>query len=148
MKKLSLLLAIVGVIFTIGCSKAPKTDIIEQVTDPHVRYESPKLRKWLKFEFINYIKRDDGLIEFEARFSNISSKNRNLSYKVQWKDQNGFMQKTLISRWIYTQVEARRNLVIHGISPSIKSSDFIITLQQPTKNDKLRKDSYHKRYSN
>lgn len=148
MKKTSFLLIVVSMLFAMGCSKSPNVNVPQTVTDPHVRYESPKVQRWLKLDFINYLKRDDGLIEFEARFVNISTKNKNVIYKIHWRDGNGFAQKSLMSRWIFTRVEPNRGLVVHGISPNMKSSDFVISLQDPRRVDKHRQDSYHRRYSN
>ena len=137
---------LIATIFFVGCSKAPVVN--QSFSDPHVSIESPSIYKWLKFDFINYVKRDDGLIEFEARFTNFEDKNKLIAYKIFWTDENGFSQKTLMSKWTYTSVEARRNLVIHGISPNAKSKDFMVVLQEPTKDDALREGSYNKRYSN
>lgn len=146
-KKFQFLLLIASVMFFIGCANQQAT-INQSFTDPHVRVENPSLYNWLKFDFINYVKRDDGLIEFEARFTNFSNVNKTISYKINWRDLNGFTKKTLMSRWSFTEVEARRALVIHGISPDVKTSDFEVVLQEPTSDDKLREDSYHKQYSN
>ncbi len=147
MKKFSLLLAMASFLLFSGCTQQPQVTN-PGLTDPHVRYESPRLHNWLKFNFINYIQRKDGLREFEAQFVNNSPYNKTLTYKVQWKNENGFVQKTLMSRWIRTEVEAKRSLVIHGISPNAKSSDFVILLQEPSRDDALRKDAYRNRYSN
>lgn len=147
MRKMSLLLISASIFFLAGCANNTAT-INQGLSDPHIRFENPYLHKWLKFEFVNYVQRKDGLLEFEARFVNYSSVNKTLAYKINWKNENGFVQKTLMSRWVFAEVEAKRSLVIHGISPNSKSSDFEVILQEPTKDDNLRKDSYHKRYSN
>lgn len=114
--------------------------------DSHVKFNKDSL-KWLNVDFVNYITRDDGLIEFQAIFTNTSSSNKLLSYKINWKDENGFIQKTIMSKWTKTLIESGRNLSIRGISPSIKSKDFEIILQETTKDDEKRNDSYHKQYS-
>lgn len=146
MKNFIKVFLLVTAMLFVGCSKQP--DMNQSFTDPHVSIESPSIYEWLKFDFINYIKRDDGLIEFEARFTNFKDKNKLIAYKVFWTDENGFTQKTLMSKWTYASVESRRNLIIHGISPNAKSKDFTVVLQEPTKDDSLREGSYNKRYSN
>lgn len=136
---------LVAMLVFAGCSQkntaqnAPKTDL-------HI-IQSPNLHKWLRLDDINYVKRADNLIQFEAYFTNTSSSNKLVSYKVEWKDENGFRQKTIMSKWTKTLVESGRSLNIGGISPSDKSSDFVIILQEPTKDDNKREDSYHKRYA-
>ncbi len=145
MRKISLLLIVAFFTLFSGCSNQPIV-VDHQLSDPHVRYENPRLYKWLKFDFINYIQRDDGMLEFEARFINTSKFNKSLAYKVNWKNANGFIQKTLMSRWVFAEVETTRSFVVHGISPNPKSKDFEIILQEPTKDDALRKDSYRSTY--
>ena len=130
--------------FFAGCTEQPQ--IVQNISDPHVVIENSKLYDWLQFDTINYVKRDDGLIEVEARFRNFSDYNQLVAYKIDWMDANGFVQKSLLSKWTITQVEERRNLVIHGIAPSMKIQDFKIRLQKPTADDNLRKDSYHREY--
>ncbi|MSN96152.1 DUF1425 domain-containing protein [Campylobacter sp. FMV-PI01] len=152
MKNLKFLL--LGVLmFFVGCGGVNHMNVSKNmqaniITDPHVKFDDSSLFKWLKFEFINYIQRQDGLIEFEAVFKNNSKINKLLSYKIIWKDENGFTQKTIMSKWTKASIESGRFLNIHAISPSIKSKDFEIIIQEPTKDDNKRNDSYHKQYSN
>ncbi len=148
MKKFSLLLIVAFLAMFSGCTTQPRATINQNISDPHIRFENPRLYDWLKFEFVNYVQRKDGMLEFEARFVNYSLSNKTLAYKVNWKNENGFVQKTLMSRWVFAEVEAKRSLVIHGISPNAKSSDFEVILQEPTRDDSLRKDSYRSTYSN
>lgn len=130
-----------------GCA-SNQQEVGPRVTqDYRIQYDEKNLGSWLKFHGLNEARRADGLIEFEALFKNESSLNGLVSYKIEWKDENGFTQKTIMSKWTKTLVESGRMLSIHGISPSIKSQDFVIILQKPTSDDKKRDDSYHKRYS-
>lgn len=145
MSKFKLLLLAIALFF-VGCNQSPT--INQSFTDPHIRVENPSLYNWLKFDFVNYTIRKDGLLELEARFRNFSNYNKTIAYKIHYRDENGFTQKTLMSKWTFTEVESRRDLVIHGISPNAKSADFVIVLQEPTQDDKLREDAYHKRYAN
>lgn len=127
-----------------GCTQGPV--IAQQISDPHVVIENPSLYEWLEFDTINYIRRDDGMLQFEAAFRNFSDRKRVLAYRVDWYDENGFAIKTILSKWTIVQVEERRNLIIHGISPTDKTQDFKIRLQKPTSDDDLRKNSYHQEY--
>lgn len=139
------ILLVAMLVFT-GCAQQNSQNFAQKM-DSHI-IQSPNLGKWLRLDDLNYAKRSDNLIQFEAYFTNTSSSNRLVSYKVEWKDENGFTQKTIMSKWTKTLVESGRTLSIGGISPSVKSADFVIFLQEPTKDDKKRDDSYHKRYAN
>ncbi len=127
-----------------GCNQGPT--ITSQITDPHVLVENSSLYGWLNLETINYVKRSDEMLEFEASFRNISEWNRVLAYRIDWYDENGFSIKTILSKWTVVEVEQRRNLIIHGISPTNKTTNFKIRLQVPTSDDDLRKNNYHYEY--
>ena len=116
--------------------------------DSHILTENSNLNKWLELEKVNYFKRKDGLLVVEAKFRNLASSNKNVAYKIDWINENGFTQKSILSRWIVSEVESNRSFIIKGISPSIKVSDFEIRLQEPTSDDKNRKNSYHSEYQN
>lgn len=145
MKKIILLLAIFSALIFSGCNQN-KVSVNNQITDPHVLIENESIYNWLQLERVNYFTREDGLMEVEARFRNFSNLNKVLAYKISWMDKNGFVEKTILSKWTITKVEERRGLIIHGIAPSMKIKKFEIRLQEPTKDDNLRKDSYHNEY--
>lgn len=145
MKKIIVLFALFAAMFFSGCNQN-KVSINNQITDPNVIIENESIYNWLQLDKVNYFTRDDGLMEVEARFRNFSDSNKVLAYKINWMDKNGFIEKTILSRWTITQVEERRALIIHGIAPSMKIKSFEIRLQEPTKDDGLRKDSYHNEY--
>lgn len=148
MKKIYIAL-VLGVIFFSGCSQKNKDiEVAYSYNNFHIHVQDAGIYKWLKLQRFNDVAREDGLIEFEAMFVNTSNVNKNFAYKVLWYNDKGMSEKTLSSRWIYTQVEANRNLVIKGISPSMKSADYEILLNSFTKDDLERKSSYHKKYSN
>lgn len=147
MKKISIfLITIISLVFFNGC--AQQADIKPRVTDPHIIVENTSLYNWLDLEKVNYFKRDDGLLVVEAKFKNYSTFNHKVAYKIDWIDKNGFTEKSILSRWVVAEVEQRRALVIKGIAPSIKITDFEIRLQNPTSDDANRKDSYHSDYQN
>lgn len=144
MNVLKWIVGLIAVAMFAGCVQP--VVINKTITDPHVIIENESIYDWLQFENVNYIQRDDGLIEVEAVFRNFTSNNKVLAYKIDWIDQNNFIQKSILSKWTIVKVEERRNLVIHGISPSMKVKDFRIRLQEPTDDDELRRDSYHYEY--
>lgn len=144
-RKIFYLISFLAVFILTGCNQN-RVSINNQISDPHVIVENPSLHKWLQLERVNYFERKDGLMEVEVKFRNFSDYNQLLSYRINWLDENGFVQKSILSRWVVSEVEERRSLVIHGIAPSIKVKSFEIRLQEPTKDDNLRRDSYHYEY--
>lgn len=146
-KRLISFLVIIGVMFFTACSQN-QLDLKPRISDSHVIVENSSLYDWLELEKVNYFKRSDGFLVIEAKFKNLNSFNKRVAYKIDWIDENGFTQKSILSRWINTEVEQNRSFVIHGIAPSIKVKDFEIRLQVPTNDDRKRKDSYHNEYQN
>ena len=141
------MITITSLLFFNGCAQTP-TDIKPRITDPHVMVENSSLYDWLELEKVNYFKREDGLLVVEAKFKNLSQFNKNIAYKINWIDKNGFTEKSILSRWVVATIEQKRALVIKGIAPSMKIVNFEIRLQKPTSDDKNRKDSYHYEYQN
>lgn len=148
MKKILLsFMMILSLSFFAGCVQS-QVDLTPRISDPHILVENPSLYDWLELEKVNYFKREDGLMVVEAKFKNLSQFNQKVAYKIDWMDKNGFTQKSILSRWIVSEVEQKRSFLIKGIAPSIKITDFEIRLQIPSSDDKKRKDSYHNQYQN
>lgn len=148
MKKTNLFLISILFIFLLNGCVENQIDLKPRINDSHVKIENSSLYEWLKLEKINYYKRKDGLLIVELKFNNISNFNKSLAYKIDWIDKNGFIEKSILSRWIVTKVEQKRSFIIHGIAPSTKIKDFEIKLQMPSHDDNHRKDSYHNEYQN
>jgi uncharacterized protein YcfL len=74
--------------------------------------------------------------------------NRNVAYKIDWIDKNGFIVKTILSKWKMATVEENRDFTINGVSPSNQIKDFVIRVQDTSRDDEQRKDSSHYEYQN
>lgn len=144
---LNMIVLLITITALSGCVQN-QVDLKPRIMDSHILTENSNLNKWLELEKVNYFKRKDSLLVVEARFKNLSSSNKNVAYKIDWIDENGFTQKSILSRWIVSEVEGNRSFVINGISPSVKVSDFEIRLQEASSDDKNRKNSYHSEYQN
>ena len=144
---LNMIVLLITITALSGCVQN-QVDLKPRIIDSHIIIENSRLNDWLELEKVNYFKRKDSLLVVEARFKNLSSSNKNVAYKIDWIDENGFTQKSILSRWIVSEVEGNRSFVINGISPSVKVSDFEIRLQEASSDDKNRKNSYHSEYQN
>lgn len=148
MKKIFLvIISVFSLCFFAGCTQN-QVDLSPRISDPHILVENPSLYNWLELQKVNYFKREDGLIVVEAKFKSLSHVNEKLAYKIDWMDKNGFTKKSILSRWIVSEVERGRSFIINAIAPSMKIENFEIRLQEPTSDDKQRKDSYHNQYQN
>lgn len=114
--------------------------------EPKIILQNKELAKWIFLEELNSNNKADGLLEIEARFINNSNSNEKLAYKIDWRDENGFTYKSILSKWIVVEVEENRELIIKGISPSIKVKDFRIRIQKPTADDSYRKNQNNNQY--
>ncbi len=153
MRKVFLLFFIVGFLGILGCS-TPARNAMQggnenaALNEPRVSIQDEGIQNWLQFEGINSVLRQDGFLEFEARFANTSNHGKRLAYKVEWRDENGFTIKTILSRWITADVEGRRKLIVRGISPNIKARDFLLIVDRPNYYDNLQKSPHRKEHRN
>lgn len=114
---------------------------VSKVKDPNFIVEDSDIYDTL--EFVNMAKRtkDDGLTEIQAVFKNYTKSNEKFAYRVDWFDEDGFVIDSIMSKWKVVEVEAKRNLVINALSPSIKAKDYKIRMQFISNDDKLRNNS-------
>ncbi|NLY04165.1 MAG: YcfL family protein [Campylobacter sp.] len=141
MREHLLSIATVALLFT-GCAISPE----ERLAEHNIIVEDSGIMRDFKIVSVVSKDRDDGLKEAQAVLKNDTSKNRKISYKVDWVDKDGFVQDSLLSKWKTVNVEAGRNAIISGISPSIDTSDFKIRINYPSKDDEKRIDSAHYEY--
>lgn len=128
-----LLSAIAGIVF-LGCGISPT----ERLKEHNIIVEDESIMDDFKIVSVVSKDRDDGLKEAQAVLKNSTNKNRLISYRVDWLDKDGFVRESLLSNWKTVNVEAKRDAVIGGISPSVNASDFKIRINYPTKDDKKR----------
>lgn len=148
-KSIFIKLFVVGLLFVFsGCAKNEDylINLEKFKSEPKIILQTEELAEWIFLEEINSYNRPDGLLEIEARFQNNSNSNEKLSYKIDWRDENGFTYKSILSKWIVVEVEENRKLIIKGISPSIKVRDFRIRIQKPTADDTYRKNQNNNQY--
>jgi len=130
-------------IFT-GCVK-------EELLVPK-KYENLIVDKQIyqKFHILNsvYKTKNDGLIVAEVNVKNISSSEESFTYKVDWKDIDGFDIQTIMSRWITVNVEPKRRAIISVVAPSAKAKQYIIHITTTSSFDEKRKNSYQYEYQN
>lgn len=85
-----------------------------------------------------------GLLKVEVDLMNISNFRGRVAYKVIWKDANGFTIDTIMSRWIYADIEPNRELHIRAIAPTPKATYHKIRVVEPKFSDEVNSYQYHK----
>jgi len=130
---------ILCIAFLTGCAQN-QVNVNSFDNESHINVRNKNIYSWFKLENIYSYARKDGLNLFEVRLTNVSSIQKNIMYKVNWLDSNGFTINTILSKWIEVEVEGNDTLKIKGISPSAKAVEFQIDLKVP-KNKKLQKNN-------
>ena len=111
---------------------------VKKVKDPNFTVEDSGIYDSL--EVVSEAKRvkDDGFTEIEVIFKNYTDSNEKIAYKIDWFDKDGFSVDTIMSKWKVIEVEAKRNMVIHAISPSVRATEYKIRMQFPSEDDEFR----------
>ncbi|WP_375724819.1 YcfL family protein [Arcobacter sp. KX21116] len=147
MKKIYLIITIISVMLFSGCAQK-EVKVEPKISDDSHIVIDKALDSWLKLEKLNYFQKSDGFWVVQARFKNTTYMNRNVAYKIDWIDKNGFIVKTILSKWKKATVEENRDFTINGVSPSNQIKDFVIRVQDTSRDDEQRKDSSHYEYQN
>lgn len=143
MRKKQLLRIIVGLfaaLFLIGCSSKTLTTSGTEYYNPHLIIENSSINGFLRLENIVDRVNNGGLMQIEARFVNTSNFNREVIYKVDWLDKDGFLIKNITTKWKRVLIQSNRNFVISTTSPNDKAVDYKIRINTPDSDDRARKD--------
>lgn len=123
-----LIMAFVAVLLS-ACN--PPVESSHSLKDSRVVVQTPDLYHWVQMDFINQIRHKDGLLEFEARFTNVTSyQQENLNYRIDWFDENGFLIKTILSNWKTVHFTPSGSISVKGIAPNPKAINYQIRLRQ------------------
>ena len=114
----------------IGCSsKEPKAS-------PHLDIEDSSVTSFLSLQSLNDRFTNGGMMEVEARFKNESSFNKDLLYKVDWFDKDGFLITNITTKWKRVVVQSKRDFNVRAVSPSDKAVNYKLRITTPDSDDK------------
>ncbi len=114
----------------IGCSpKEPKAS-------PHLDIEDNSVNSFLSLQSLNDRFTNGGMMEVEARFKNESSFNKDLLYKVDWFDKDGFLITNITTKWKRVVVQSKRDFNVRAVSPSDKAVNYKLRITTPDSDDK------------
>ncbi|MEA3289406.1 MAG: DUF1425 domain-containing protein [Campylobacterota bacterium] len=83
------------------------------------------------------------LIEME----NKTNYKQTVMYKIEWKNNQGFVEKTIMSRWIMVDVEPQRRFQMTSTAPTKYSDNYNVRILKPNSSDYKRKNSYQSEYT-
>lgn len=109
----------------------PPVESSHSLHDSRIVVQTQNLYNWMQMDFINQVRQQGDLIEFEARFSNVSSYQQdNVNYRIDWFDANGFMMKTILSSWQTAHFTPNGSISVKGIAPNPKAQSYQIRFKQ------------------
>ncbi len=100
--------------------------------DSRVTYKDVSLHEWLQLQSVKSRKNADGLLRFQAKFVNTVASDKSLLYRISWIDKEGFVQKSILSRWNKAVVKGNSFVYIDGISPNGNSRDYTLEVLNDT----------------
>jgi len=101
--------------------------------DPRVTVMGPLIRSERKVTGLDTRINSGGFTEVQVTGVNKASGYRNLEYKIDWIDQDGFVIKTVLSRWTTFPAYASSIFNFAGVAPKNNASDFRITIRKKEK---------------
>ena len=116
--------AIFSILLFSGCVSQPKANnsivkVIEQCGSSSIVVTDIKGRK-----------KADGFMQAQVIGENTSDTYQRLEYKIVWFDNEGFVIKSILSKWRETPAYANQPFHISNISPSTKAKTFRVYLRQ------------------
>ena len=113
---------IVALLLLSGCATTqPST--IAKVTDGCIVGD-------IKITDIKGGKRKDGFMRTQIEGENLSGSYKQLEYKIVWLDDDGFVIKSILSKWRKFSAEANQPFYITNIAPNAKASDFRLYIRE------------------
>ncbi|MBN2069147.1 MAG: YcfL family protein [Opitutales bacterium] len=123
MKRISTLapLAIV-LLFLAGC-------VTQRYMDPRVQFIDTTLPRDIIVTSVNTRINDGGLLEMQLSARNDSYYDKNLEYRIEWLDNNGFEIKTITTKWNRVFVNRHSDFRVIQVGPSEAAADFRIQIR-------------------
>ncbi len=114
-----------------GC--APLAPGKAPFNDPRVTVVGQLIRPEIKVTGVNTRINSGDFMEVQVTGMNKASGYRNLEYKIDWIDLDGFVIKTVLSRWTMFPAYASSAFSFAGVAPKNSASDFRITIRKKEK---------------
>ena len=73
---------------------------------------------------------NEDLLKAEVRLQNLKDKEINLSYKIEWLDQNGMMIKDSSLVWFPLLIRGGESVAVQTVSTTTKAKNFHLKVQR------------------
>lgn len=104
----------------------PRVTVVGSMTGSNIRSE-------IKVTGLTTRINSAGFMEVQVTGVNKAGGYRDLEHKIDWIDQDGFIIKTIQSRWTTFPAYSSANFGFNGVAPKTSVSDFTITIRKKEK---------------
>jgi uncharacterized protein YcfL len=117
----SLFVAAVAVLFLSGCAT--------RYVDSRVSFVDQNLSYDIDIKQVSSAVNKGGLLEIQLTGFNKKSFDKNIEYRIEWLDKNGFAIKTISTKWTRYFINKKSEFRIGQVGPNESASDFRIQLR-------------------
>ena len=93
-------------------------------------YMSSSLSKNLEVISVNQATANGDLLKIQVNLKNLSAKEMNLNYKVEWMDEAGIVINDSSAVWMPLYVRGAENVAVQSVSTTPRAKNFWLKLQQ------------------
>ena len=91
---------------------------------------SSTLAKNLEVISVNQATANGDLLKIQVNLLNLSKKEMNLNYKVEWMDEAGIVITDSSAVWMPLFIRGAENVAVHSVSSSTRAKNFWLKLQK------------------
>tara|TARA_Y100000766_G_scaffold219808_1_gene191756 strand:+ start:333 stop:758 length:426 start_codon:yes stop_codon:yes gene_type:complete len=93
-------------------------------------YMSSTLAKNLEVISVNQATANGDLLKIQVNLQNLSKKEMNLNYKVEWMDEAGIVINDSSAVWMPLFIRGAENVAVQSVSSSTRAKNFWLKLQK------------------
>lgn len=117
----SIFVAAVALLFFAGCAT--------RYIDPRVSFVDQNLSYDIDVLQVSTRVNNGGMLEMQLTGFNKTSLDKNIEYRIEWLDQNGFAIKTISTKWTRYFINKKSEFRISQVGPTENTDDFRIQLR-------------------
>ncbi len=91
---------------------------------------SSSLSKNLEVVSVNQATANGDLLKIQVNLKNLSAKEMNLNYKVEWMDEAGIVINDSSAVWMPLYVRGAENVAVQSVSTTPRAKNFWLKLQK------------------
>ena len=130
LKKVCKILVVLLMFSLVGCAASNKSKTTKKPVDSRVAIVDVIVARKLPVIDVIAHTRPDGLMEVQVTGRNYTSRYYKLEYKAEWLDKNGFVIKTILSRWTAFPAYEQSEYMFKAVAPKAVAVDFRIKIRK------------------